>query len=91
MLHLDQMRHSKAFKSYYYNITYARIAVDRMFTHPEWGFTYPDQDMHTALALLHPVGPWQVLGLPKVPDVLCSPCNYGFVHVQRQAHIEYHS
>ena len=65
MLHLNQMRSSKAFKSFYANVTYARIAVDRMFTHPDWGFAYPDQDMHTALALLHPVRVLQVIGPHK--------------------------
>ena len=57
MLHLNQMRTSNAFKSFYSNASNARIAVDRMFTHPDQGFAYPDQDIHTALALLHPVRP----------------------------------
>ena len=65
LLHLNHMRSSKAFKSFYANVTYARIAVDRMFTHPDWGFAYPDQDMHTALALLHPVHLLQVIGPHK--------------------------
>ena len=74
MLHLHQMRTSQAFKSFYSNASYARIAVDRMFTHPDWGFAYPDQDIHTALALLHPVRPWLVFWPPKVVAWGLSPC-----------------
>ena len=81
LLHLYQMRASEAFKSFYYNPSNARKAVDRMFTHPDWGFAYPDQDIHTALALLHPVRPWHG-GLKYLTELIAED---GAVHVRRRA------